>query len=279
MISNLFRRKSQAISRLPDVPAVPEATVVWAVGDIHGRLDLLEPLVQSIIAAAQTSEAARKVVVFLGDYVDRGPESRGVLALLASLSPGDIEWRFLKGNHEEAMLDFLVNPSAGARWCEYGGDATLRSYGLSAPDLKHRAEAWSRLSADLDHKVSTDERRFLESLELSLSVGDYFFVHAGARPGVSLARQSPDDLLWIRRSFLDSEVEFEQVVVHGHTPTAEVHSDRRRIGVDTRAYGSGILSAVRLCGAERSLLQAMQGPDGVRIETGPIASRPEPAAA
>lgn len=232
--------------------------MVWAVGDIHGRLDLLQPLVGAITADAAVSTADRKVVVFLGDYVDRGPDSRGVIRYLADLSvdPG-VEWRFLKGNHEEAMLEFLDDPSGGARWCEYGGDAALRSYGLKPPELKHKVEAWARISADLDHKLTPRERDFLENLELSLSIGDYFFAHAGARPGEPLDRQSKRDLMWIRNSFLDSEIEFEKVVVHGHTPTRDVHIDQRRIGVDTKAYASDVLSAVRLEGASRAVIRAM----------------------
>ncbi|MBA4804680.1 MAG: serine/threonine protein phosphatase [Brevundimonas sp.] len=257
MISTLFRKKPRAGA--PETPRVPEGTVVWAVGDIHGRLDLLQPLVEGILADAAGSAASRKVVIFLGDYVDRGADSRGVIRYLADL-PTDrgIEWRFLKGNHEEAMLDFLDDPSAGARWCEYGGDAALRSYGLRPPELKHRVEAWARISADLGHKLAPRERAFLENLEFSLSIGDYFFAHAGARPGVPLERQSERDLMWIRNSFLDSEVGFDKVVVHGHTPTREVHVDNRRIGVDTKAYDSGVLSAVRLEGATRVTLQAVE---------------------
>jgi len=262
MIARLFKRNARVTA--PNEPAAPAGTVAWAVGDIHGRLDLLRPLVDAIMADASAVPAERKVVIFLGDYVDRGADSRGVIRLLASL-PDDrgIEWRFLKGNHEEAMLDFLKDPSAGARWCEYGGDAALRSYDLRPPELKHRAEAWARVSADLAHKLTAKERGFLENLELDVEVGDYFFAHAGARPGVPLDRQSERDLIWIRNSFLESDVEFEKVVVHGHTPTREVHVDRRRIGVDTRAYESDVLSAVRLAGREQLLMQAILGPDGV----------------
>ena len=148
MLSRLFRSRTQVVA--PTAPAVPEGTVVWAVGDIHGRLDLLEPLVAAIIANLRASSASRKVVVFLGDYIDRGPDSRGVLQLLAGLSDiQGVEWRFLKGNHEQAMLGFLADPSAGRRWCEYGGDSALRSYGLRIPELAHKTEAWARVAADL----------------------------------------------------------------------------------------------------------------------------------
>lgn len=236
--------------------------MVWAVGDIHGRYDLLRPLVEAIRDDLRTSGAGRKVVVFLGDYVDRGPASRDVIRYLATL-PADegVEWRFLKGNHEETMVKFLGDPSVGSQWCDYGGDATLKSYGLRPPDLRHRTDAWRRLSSDLDHKLSEGERAFLSNLELSVEVGDYFFAHAGARPGQPLDRQSAGDLLWIRGQFLGSELEFEKVVVHGHTPTAEVHADRRRIGIDTRAYESGVLTAVQLTGRNRWILQAMASRD------------------
>lgn len=268
MIATLFKRRSRVAA--PVNPSVPDGVIVWAVGDVHGRLDLLKPLVDAIISDAQASSMDRKVVVFLGDYVDRGPESRGVLQYLAGLQrDGSIEWRFLKGNHEEAMLDFLDDPSAGARWCEYGGDATLASYGLRLPDMRHMVEAWARIATDLDHKLTASERDFLEGLELSVTVGDYFFAHAGARPGESLERQTSRDLMWIRNSFLESDVEFEKVVVHGHTPTRDVYADHRRIGVDTKAYESGVLSALRLQGRVRAVMSA--GESGAVSLTTPIA--------
>lgn len=269
MLSRLFKKRDPvAVSAAPEVPA---NTVVWAVGDVHGRLDLLHPLVAAILADLQEVRAIRKVVIFLGDYIDRGPDSRSVVRFLADLpsTPG-VEWRFLKGNHEQAMLDFLRDPAAGAKWCEYGGDRALRSYGLRLPDLAHKTEAWARVAADLQHKLSPREIEFLENLEFSLSVGDYFFAHAGARPGVPLDRQSPQELMWIRRPFLDSTVAFERVVVHGHTPTADVHADHRRIGLDTKAYESGVLTALRLEGDGRTILQA-KGPGRPRAGTTPDA--------
>lgn len=271
MISRLFKRKPQI--RAPRTPTVPEGVVAWAVGDIHGRLDLLEPLVESIMADAAAHPAQRTLVIFLGDYIDRGPQSRGVIGYLGNL-PDDqgLEWCFLKGNHEEAMLDFLDDPGAGPAWCEYGGGATLASFGLRPPQMKHRPEAWAHLSADLAHRVTPAERAFLENLELSVSVGDYFFSHAGARPGIGLDDQSARDLMWIRNSFLDSEVEFEKVVVHGHTPSIDAHCDHRRIGVDTKAYETGILTAVRLSGRERALVQALE--TGSDAEAGEDAGAP-----
>ena len=259
MFLKLLKRRAPV--QAPETPEVPKGTVVWAIGDVHGRDDLLEPLVEAVRADLQASADQRKVVVFLGDYVDRGPGSREVLKYLAGLSVEQgIEWRFLRGNHEETMAKFLHDPSVGAQWCEYGGDATLRSFGLRPPDIRHRAEAWRHLSSDLDHKLSRDERAFLANLEMRISIGDYFFAHAGARPGEPLESQTDEDLLWIRGTFLRSEHEFEKVIVHGHTPTAEVHADRRRIGIDTRAYESGVLTALRLRGGERRVLQAIAQP-------------------
>jgi serine/threonine protein phosphatase 1 len=256
MLSRLFRSRTQVAA--PTTPAVPDGTVVWAVGDIHGRLDLLEPLVEAIVADLRASSASRRVVVFLGDYIDRGPDSRGVLQLLAGLSDVQgVEWRFLKGNHEQAMLGFLENPSTGPKWCEYGGDNALRSYGLRVPDLAHRMEAWARVAADLLHKLTERETSLLENLELSVTVGDYFFSHAGARPGVPLDRQTSEDLMWIRQPFLNNGTVFERVVVHGHTPTPRVHADHRRIGIDTKAYETGVLTAIRLEGRSRNLLESV----------------------
>lgn len=256
MISRLFKPRAQVSA--PASPAIPAGTVVWAVGDIHGRLDLLRPLVEAMTADLRESPAERKMVIFLGDYIDRGPESRGVLRLLSGLASTEgVEWRFLKGNHEQAMLEFLDDPSAGPRWCEHGGDQALRSWGLRVPALAHKTEAWAVVAADLRHKLTKPKLRFLETLELSVTVGDYFFAHAGARPGIALDRQAPQDLMWIRQPFLNSQTAFERVVVHGHTPSADVHADQRRIGLDTKAYATGLLSAVRLEGQERTLLQAV----------------------
>ncbi|MEJ6788921.1 metallophosphoesterase family protein [Brevundimonas sp. BR2-1] len=261
MISKFLNRRTKV--QAPQNPAVPDGVIAWAIGDIHGRLDLLRPLIDGILSDAAASRASRKVVVFLGDYIDRGPQSREVIQYLCALpAVAGIEWRFLKGNHEETMLNFLDDPSEGIAWCEYGGDATLRSFSLRPPELKHKQEAWAHVSADLNHKLSAAERNFLDALELTVVLGDYFFVHAGARPGEALDRQSARDLMWIRTSFLNSDVEFDKVIVHGHTPSAELHVDRRRIGVDTRAYESGVLSAVRLEGDLQVAIQTVEGAEG-----------------
>ena len=226
---------------------VPPGTVVWAVGDIHGRSDLLAALVRALRADASASAAKRKVIVFLGDYVDRGPDSKGVLDILVDLSEQDFaELVFLRGNHEQKMVEFLSNPEVGQEWCSYGGRQTLESFGLAVPSMTHRLDAWVRTSDDLRHKLSQSHHDFLGSLKAKFELGGYFFCHAGVRPGVSQDQQTESDLLWIRKKFLEDEQRLYRIVVHGHTISTDVYVDHRRIGVDTGAYSSDRLSAVRL---------------------------------
>lgn len=267
MLTKLFGRPRTTPA--PTRPEIPSGVRVWAIGDIHGRLDLLEPLVAAIRSDLEASGATRKVCIFLGDYIDRGPASCEVIRFLTGLDrAGPIEWRFLKGNHEETMLDFLDDPSVGPAWCTYGGDTTLRSYGLRPPAVKHVAGGWTSLSQDLAHKLLPGELAFLEGLELSVEIGGYFFAHAGARPGVPLNKQTAHDLMWIRRSFLDNDAAFERIVVHGHTPTSKVHVDDRRLGIDTKAYESGLLTALGLWGDQRLLLEAVETDKVVTIRQG-----------
>lgn len=252
MLSLLFpNRRAQPASR------TPPNCVVWAVGDIHGRSDLADRLLQAVRADLHATEASRKVVVLLGDYVDRGLDSKGVLNQLVNLAADpELEVHFLRGNHEDRMEAFLQDPQVGPSWCDYGGRDALVSYGVDPPTMRGDAQGWADASHALYEALPPSHRELLARLENSVSIGDYFFAHAGARPGIALPDQSPDDLLWIRQHFLDHPARFEQVIVHGHTPSETVHSDHRRIGVDTGAYATNVLSAVRLSGATRVLLQA-----------------------
>lgn len=250
---------------------MPPGVVVWAIGDVHGRLDLLEPLLDAIEADAAASTAARKVVVMLGDYVDRGPDSRGVIERLLRLpNDGDRERRFLRGNHEERMLAFLSEPDLGPGWCDYCGREAMRSYGVASPAMRGDADGWAEAAQSLAEAMGPPHRAFLRDLEYSVEIGDYFFAHAGARPGVPLAAQASNDLMWIRNAFLVDAEPFERIVVHGHTPEGEAVSDYRRIGLDTGAYATGVLSAVRLEGAERELIQAVAGGGGVSVRRSPL---------
>lgn len=263
MLKRLLAARVRAPQRFPAV--IENDRVVWAVGDIHGRLDLLNSLIDHMAADIRANPAGGSLV-FLGDYVDRGPDSRGVIDRLAALSQeADLDPHFIRGNHEERMQAFLTDPSVGPGWCEYGGREALASFGLQTPISKHRQEEWRILSLDLAHLLTPTHRAFLDLLKPSVTIDGYFFTHAGARPGVSLEAQTEYDLMWVRSSFLHDEAPFERIVVHGHTPAARVYSDARRIGVDTGAYDSNRLSAVRLQGDTRTFVEAAGLDDG-RIE-------------
>lgn len=263
MLRRLFNRTPKILHPASVAAGLPAGVVVWAIGDIHGRLDLLDWLLGAVAQRDDPATGQRVVLVFLGDYVDRGASSQGVIDRLTTLQDeGLFETHFLKGNHEDKMLEFLTDPSVGAAWCEYGGAEALRSFGLKTPTIKHRNEAWVSLSADLKHRLSPRQLRFLVELETSVSIGGYFFAHAGARPGIPLHEQSDYDLMWVRNSFLNDPEPFDRVVVHGHTPTAEPYADHRRIGVDTKAYASGVLTAVRLEGIDLEFVQAVDDLDG-----------------
>jgi serine/threonine protein phosphatase 1 len=264
MIGNwLARRKA---SNAGPAASGPPGTLVWTQGAIHGRLDILRPMLSAGLVDFARSAQTRKVLVFLGDYVDRGPESQGVIELLCRLADGGpVEAIFLRGNHEDRMAAFLEDPGIGPTWCDYGGREALRSYGVTAPADRADKEAWATASADFNAAVSDRHRAFLRDLKFSVSIGDYFFVHAGARPGVPLDQQSRHDMMWIRQSFLDDSRTFEKIIVHGHTPTDDIQSDHRRIGLDTGAYATGVLTAVRLEGEERAALQTAMTGSGVEL--------------
>ncbi len=255
MIASAMRR---LLNRPPrrSPPRAPDGMTIYAVGDIHGRADLLARLLHRI-EDDQDWESGRAVIVMLGDYVDRGPASREVIdLLLAAKNRRRTSWRFLRGNHDQALLDFLNYPSTGPSWSRLGGDVTLRSYGIEPPDPNGPAAPWNLASVALSRALPPTHFRFFKSLESYCELGDYLFVHAGIRPGVPVDAQKDRDLLWIRESFLNDMRPLPKVVVHGHTPSIGVHIDDRRIGVDTGAYVSGILSAVRLRSQETLIIEA-----------------------
>lgn len=234
---------------------VPDGELVYAVGDIHGRADLLDELLAQIEADAARVDARRRTLVFLGDYIDRGPQSSGVIETFLSGLPRGFDAHFLKGNHEALLLAFLGDATELGRWLLNGGDATMRSYGVDTERLgllSAGGETWRDAFATA---LPPAHLAFFKALKLSVTIGDYVFVHAGLRPGVPLDAQVEADLIWIRRPFLDSAETFEKRVVHGHTPGPDVVVRENRIGVDTGAYFSERLTALRLQGAEQSFLQ------------------------
>ena len=221
--------------------------LIYAIGDIHGRADLLDLLLGQIRADSRDGPAP--VLVFLGDYIDRGLESRSVIDRLLALQ-GELgaEVRFLKGNHEGAMLEFLRQSGSGQAWLAFGGAETLYSYGVRVPNPGASGDELRRASEALQAALPRAHLSFLKELELFVRYGNYVFVHAGLRPGRSLEAQVEEDLLTIREPFMRSRRKWPFIVVHGHTPELNVHIDARRIGLDTGAYATGRLSAVRLDG-------------------------------
>ena len=199
----------------------------------------------------------RRVIVYLGDYVDRGPDSMGVIDLLLDSPLAEFESVHLIGNHERLMLDFLRDASVGPTWILNGGDRTLASYGVVAADqaLWLPSAALKPLQTELRDRLPARHRGFLERLRLSHREGGYCFVHAGVRPGVALEAQDEDDLLWIREPFLSSAADFGAVIVHGHTIVPAPENLDNRVGIDTGAWYSNRLTALVLEGAARRWLQ------------------------
>ena len=230
--------------------------LIYAIGDIHGQLHLLDKLLAKIEADAARWHAKRRLLVFLGDYVDRGPDSAGVIERLISGLPVGFEAHFLMGNHEAILLDFFDNPETFELWLMNGAGATLASYGVDAPGSDEPLAAFTACRDRFKQALPTAHRTFLDGLQLTVSYGDYVFVHAGIRPGIALADQMRDDLLWIRDDFLDSEDDFGAVVVHGHTPVPEPEVRPNRIGIDTGVWIYGRLTALRLFADERDFLMA-----------------------
>lgn len=236
--------KPRLIGTAPAAPTVPEGVRIYAIGDIHGRADLLEQTFVRIDADLLRHPIANPIQVFLGDYIDRGPKSSDVLTQLINRGKAH-RTVCLKGNHELYLLEFLRNPAILRAWGQYGGLTTLLSYGLR-PSLNPDEEEEGELSAGLQRALPKSHHQFLSSLPLSYTCGDFFFVHAGIRPGASLSRQRDDDLLWIRDEFLSHEELFEKIIVHGHTPVMEPDVRSNRIDIDTGAYATGRLTCLRL---------------------------------
>lgn len=238
---------------------IPPGEIVYAIGDLHGMDTLLAQLLAMIMKDIGPTDQHVNLVI-LGDLIDRGPASAGVIdALLERASPKTEKFSLvvLKGNHEDMFLSFMENPEAtGAHWLSMGGDATLASYGVQCPKRPTRREL-RRLRDKLRLHMPRAHVDFLSALPLTFSRGDYFFCHAGARDGVPLDRQREDDLLWIRAGFADRDAAFEKIVVHGHTPVPAPELRRHRINIDTGAYATGRLTAVKLHGRSCDFLEAV----------------------
>ena len=245
---------SSSTSRLAETARVPDGRRIYAIGDIHGRADLLAEVYEMIRQDdAAADDGKTKVIVHLGDYVDRGQQSREVVEMLTAPADG-IESVCLKGNHEDLMLAFLDGEEIGRMWLHNGGNATLASYGVPMTDYAGDDMPVQARQA-LAENLPADHNAFLRGLKLMHLEGDYLFVHAGVRPGVDLARQDDGDLMWIRDEFLNATDDHGKIIVHGHSIRPEVELMPNRIGIDTGAFRSGRLTCLVLDGTSRRLLQ------------------------
>ncbi len=237
-------------------PAVPDGTAVYAIGDIHGRADLLASMHRRITRDAAGRAARRLVVVYLGDYVDRGPGSANVIDQVLDQVPRGFTPVCLRGNHERLMLDFLDDVSCGPQWLRNGGVQTFASYGIP---IKNEANLTQddllALQASLRERLPARHVDFLKQLKITHVEGGYLFVHAGIRPGVPLADQREEDVIWIRGKFLESTADHGHMVVHGHTIIPRPQFEKNRIGIDTGAYYSGQLTCLVLEGTTQQILQ------------------------
>lgn len=237
--------------------AVPDGQRIYAIGDVHGRLDLLTALLGRVEDDDAARAPARTTIVMLGDLVDRGPDSSGVIEHLATRDWGGRQVRMIKGNHEEMfLLAHGGDAEAMRHWMQVGGEATLESYGVPRQVIE-RGTALDIIAA-FASRVPDRHLALLQGMAPLWRAGDYCFVHAGVRPGVAINRQKATDLLWIRREFLDYEGDFGAVIVHGHSISLNVEEYDNRIGIDTGAYKSGRLTALALEGARRWYLDNEQ---------------------
>ena len=251
MISKLF--KSRTVAKI-NPPQIPPGRRVYAVGDIHGRADLLDELIALIEADEQTRGPAETTLIFLGDIVDRGPGSAAVIDRLRALRAVRHDVRFLLGNHEEIFLGALDGePKALRLFCRIGGRETVLSYGMDAAEYERLD--YEELVQRLETLVPDEHRDFLNGFEDMIVIGDYAFVHAGVRPDTPLDLQRTADLRWIRDPFLDHRTALEKTIVHGHTMTDEIERRGHRIGIDTGAYASGRLTALGIENGETWALQ------------------------
>jgi serine/threonine protein phosphatase 1 len=233
-------------------PRLPPGMRLYAIGDIHGRADLLEKMIR-LIDADKEGYKGEVVVIFLGDYVDRGPATREVLSLLSTYRGGDKQV-MLRGNHEDILLRFFKDHSVAPGWFHYGGLQTLRSYGIPIAGPTQDFEDIFRLRKELEEAMPKEHRRFLENLGFLARFGDYFFVHAGIHPDKPLNEQTEHDYLWTREPFLSTPMNFGFTVVHGHSIRMQPEVRFNRIGIDTGAYATGRLTCLVLQDGDQRFL-------------------------
>jgi serine/threonine protein phosphatase 1 len=241
--------------------AIPNGQRVYAIGDIHGRLDLLEIMIAAVRDDNERRGPAITSIIVLGDIIDRGPHSAQIVRRFQAYTQASHRFIVLRGNHEATMVQALCGDMHALKaWLRFGGDETLKSWGVKPEDIRHAS--LPALAAAANRRITRADMAWLSTRPLSHQVGDYLFVHAGVRPGTPLAEQDPQDLLWITREFTESAAPHGAVIVHGHTIEEDGPVLRdNRIGLDTGAYRSGRLTALGLEGADRWILTAQLAGD------------------
>lgn len=234
---------------------VPAGDRIYAIGDIHGRVDLLKRLHDTIALDAQTAAPdTRKTIIYLGDYVDRGFNSKELIDYLLDNPLPGLAPVYLKGNHDEYFVNFIETCNEGAPWLKYGGDATVYSYGVRIADHVAPDQRLEHICERLRETVPERHIDFLSQLKLAWTVGDFLFVHAGVHPDRPWDKQTSEDLLWIRDEFLESDRDFGKIVVHGHSVSDGPDVRNNRIGIDTGACYSNVLTCLVLEGDDKRFL-------------------------
>jgi len=234
-------------------PQIPDGQRIYCIGDIHGRADLLRQLHETILSDAADYKG-KKTVVYLGDYIDRGEQSREVIEILLSEPLAGFKTVYLQGNHEQWLLNFLDYPVEGSAWLSFGGREMLSSYGIPLAHIPTQSEI-PTLAEQLRQALPEAHKNFFKDCQACWQCGPYYFVHAGICPGVALEKQVLEDQLWIRDEFLDSKKDHGAIIVHAHNVTLEPQFLPNRIGIDTGAFSSGILTCLVLESDKQSILQ------------------------
>lgn len=238
--------------------STPSGMRIYAVGDVHGYLDLLRQLHEKINRDLQEDPVESYRIVFLGDYIDRGPDSAGCVEYLINLMAENDNVICLKGNHEDKLENFLLDPVEVAdSFFTYGGADCAASYGIDMAGYQAGNQETLEICAELEKNIPAHHKAFYANLSKSVAFGDYMFVHAGVRPGIALDQQSDHDLMWIRREFIPNRELYEQVIVHGHTPAYPMEILPNRINVDTHAYETGVLSCIVLDELKYRILESV----------------------
>ena len=248
-LARLFGSKAESPRRLVLNNPPPS---IYAIGDVHGCVELQRKLEKKILS--NVKEGEKTLIIYLGDLVDRGLSSADVIDHCLSPLPQDVRRVCLRGNHDQAFLDFLKRPSLQSEWLDFGGKETMLSYGLDVEQMQQMKIKNKEFADYVARTVPREHVSFLERMPVALSTPHVHFVHAGIRPGLSMDEQEDDDLMWIRQEFLIEERASDKLVIHGHTPSEKPMLGAGRIGIDTGAYGGGPLTAIHLQNGQPSFL-------------------------